>query len=305
MKIENVGLIGCGLMGSGICLSLLRRRYKVYVLQHLGNKNVDLLIKKGAKFVDEPKEISKICKVIILCLPNANTVKDVICGQSGVIKYLLKSSIIIDTTTSNPKVTENMYNLLLTKEINYVDAPLTRSPNEAKSGKLNVIVGANRKIYDTIYPILTSFSENIFYAGDVGNAHKLKLLNNFICMSFIAIVEYGVFCGKKLNLDLDLLNSIMSVGSNYVQALPLMINWVKNKNQPILNFSLKNATKDMKYFFELIEFSKNKRYFSNLLSIYEHAIKNENIKEKALPYLYEFFETFEKNDYNTIGRRFK
>lgn len=293
LEFENIGLIGCGLMGSGIGLSLIRNGHKIYISKHSENKNVDMLVEKGAKFVNKPKDILKNCKIIILCLPDANSVNDVICGQDGIINYLQKGSIVIDTTTSCPKVTENIYSLLLSKGINYADAPLTRSPNEAMLGKLNVIIGANQNTYDTILPILEAFSENIFYAGDVGNAHKLKLLNNFICMSFVAIVEYAVFCGKKLDLDLDLLNSIMSTGSNYVSAIPLMIEWLKSKNPYTLNFSLKNATKDMKYFFELIEVSKNKKFFSNLLSIYEHASKDVYVKEKSLPYLYDFFENNE------------
>ena len=292
--METIGLIGCGEMGSGIAYSLKNKGYEVMVYDYINNKNVDLLMKNNIKFVDMQK-LTQNCKIIIMCLPDAKAVEDVCFGEYGLLNMLSTKSILIDTTTSHPKTTQKINKCLKNKKIKFADAPLTRSPIEAMQGRLNSLVGADDETYKEIEPVLKAFCENIIRVGEVGSGHEIKLLNNFICMSFTAIVEFGLLCGKELDIDIKTLDKVMSMGSNYVSSIPSMLDYIENKNQDVLKFSLKNATKDMRYFFEMIEDNESKKWFEPIYNIYRDATEDNKNKDKNLPALYEYLKDNENN----------
>jgi 3-hydroxyisobutyrate dehydrogenase-like beta-hydroxyacid dehydrogenase len=290
--MKSVGLIGCGAMGSGIAYSLSSKGHDVRVYDYKNNKNVDPLIKNGVKFVPMQNLVEN-SRFIIMCLPNASVVENVCFSNNGLLDLLSAKNILIDTTTSHPDTTQKIQKYLIDKNIKFADAPLTRSPIEAMQGKLNSLVGSDDDTYGEIEPILLDFCENVLHIGEVGSGHTMKLLNNFICMSFTAIVEFGLFCGNNLNIDLDMLNKVMSLGSNYVSSIPLMLDFIKGNDQDVLKFSLKNATKDMKYFFQLVENSDSKKWFKSLYDIYYNASEDITYGKETLPLLYEFLT---KND---------
>lgn len=292
--MKNVGLIGCGAMGSGIAYSLSNKGYNVRVYEYKNNKNVDLLTKSNVKFVGM-EELVRNSEYVILCLADANDVEEVCFKNEKLLDLLTDKNILIDTTTSHPDTTEKIYKYLLNKNIKFADAPLTRSPVEAMQGRLNSLVGANEETFREIEPVLSAFCENILHIGSVGSGHAIKILNNFICMSFTAIVEYGLFCSKYLNIDLDMLDKLMSKGSNYVSSIPLMLKFIKENNTDVLNFSIKNATKDMNYFFELVKNSESKEWFKPLYELYSQASADAEFGDKTLPYLYEFIKKYDKS----------
>lgn len=287
--MENVGLIGCGAMGSGIAYSLSNKGYNVRVLNYKNNKNVELLLKSGTKFV-EMEELVKESRFIILCLSDSKAVENICFSSNGLMELISSKNILIDTTTSHPDTTKKIYNYLSEKNVKFADAPLTRSPVEAMQGRLNTLVGASKETFEEIKPVLSDFCENILHIGEVGTGHSIKLLNNFICMSFTAVVEYGLFCSKYLDIDIDMLNKLMSMGSNYVSSIPLMLEFIKENNKDVLNFSLKNATKDMKYFFELVEESDSKKWFKSLYDLYDKASNDTNFENRTLPFLYDYLK---------------
>ncbi len=64
-----------------------------------------------------------------------------------------------------------------------MDAAMTRTPKEAEEGRLNLLVGADGDLFNRMRPLLGTFAENIFHAGEVGAGHTLKLLHNFVSIA--------------------------------------------------------------------------------------------------------------------------
>lgn len=285
----NVGLIGTGLMGYGIGVNLIKAGYNLFTIKHKNEKNLEKLEQMGAKLRQSYEDIALNCNYIVLCLPNSQAVEEVVTGEKGLINFIRSNAIIIDCTTSEPSSTEHLTKELIQRGVYFLDAPLNRSPKEALEGKLNILVGGDFNAYQKASQIIKSFSENIFYVGESGQGNKLKLFNNFISMSFTLVVIYTLAYAKKERMELDKLNEIMSKGSNYIPALPLMIKWLKNQDESVLEFSIKNACKDMTYFRNMVEeYDIDPKMLNCLVQIFDEAVQN-GFGDKMLPELFNFF----------------
>src|SRR5699024_1194093 len=206
---KHIGLIGTGLMGYGIGSSLLENGYPLHISTHKNITNVKRLELKGAYVHDSIKEIAEKCNVIILCLPDAHSVEGVILGENGIYNHIKEGSVVLDCTTSDPNTTRLVGQALKNKGVELFDSPLNRSPKEAEEGRLNIIIGGNQSKLNRIMPILESFAENISYVGELGEAHKLKLFNNYISMALTATVISAIAYAKEEELDLNKLDEVM------------------------------------------------------------------------------------------------
>lgn len=82
-----------------------------------------------------------------------------------------------------------------------MDAAMTRTPKEAEEGRLNLIVGASEALFAEMLPLLDSFAETIFHAGDVGAGHTLKLLHNFVSLGFTAVLTEAAIASRRAGID--------------------------------------------------------------------------------------------------------
>ncbi|BCB71548.1 hypothetical protein HMEPL2_18990 [Vreelandella aquamarina] len=126
-----------------------------------------------------------------------------------------------------------------------MDAPLARTPREAKDGRLNVMVGGDASTVSRITPVIESFAENIFHIGKVGSAHKLKLINNFLSLGTAALVSEAATMAAGMGVSQDKLLEICSQGGANSAMLAPVMEWVLQKECTKLQFSLGNAEKDM------------------------------------------------------------
>ena len=87
-------------MGYGMCLNLLKNKYKVNIVTHKNRKPIDKLIKKGAFESSNNKELVKVSEVLIICVTNTFVANNII---NKIAPFIKKKSFVIDMTTHNRK----------------------------------------------------------------------------------------------------------------------------------------------------------------------------------------------------------
>jgi len=149
----KIGMIGVGLMGHGIATNILKdKAHHVNFLAHQGNQPTDALEAAGATASPSIKETIANAKMIILCVTGAVQVEEILFGSEGILSHGKKGQIIIDCSTSMPDKTKAFAARLAEAGIIFVDAAMTRTPKEAAAGRLNLIVGADKSVFEEVYP---------------------------------------------------------------------------------------------------------------------------------------------------------
>ena len=99
---SEIGFIGLGIMGKPMVRNLLNAGYKVSFFAR--KKSIIREVSNlGGRFTDEISEIPKICKIIILNLPDSKDVQSVVLSKGGLYKNLSPGTIIIDMSTISPE----------------------------------------------------------------------------------------------------------------------------------------------------------------------------------------------------------
>ncbi|MCG7601087.1 NAD(P)-dependent oxidoreductase [Halomonas sp. McH1-25] len=247
----QVGVIGIGLMGHGIASNIQKNGWALGFLDHPGNQPVDNLVAKGAKAYTSGRELAAHCNVVIICVTGSPQVEDVLFREDGVLKGLRPDGVIIDCSTAVPSSTESIAKAVNEAGGRFLDAPMTRTPKEAAEGRLNLIVGGERSLYEAQQPLLESFSENITYAGPVGSGHKLKLLHNFVSLGFSTVLAEAAACAQRGGVSAEALVEVLAKGGGAGAILQRLQPYILERDNSGFKFSISNAHKDLGYYLEM------------------------------------------------------
>jgi 3-hydroxyisobutyrate dehydrogenase len=227
--MEKIGFIGLGNMGKPLAERLLKK-YQLYVYD-LDTKNLKYFLDKGAVACSNPSDLAKNTSRIFLCLPTSIVVEKVIYGESGLLETASKGSFIIDMTTGEPEISRKISKALQSKEINFIDAPVSGGPKGANQGNIAIMVGGTKTQFSTIKPIMDDISSNIFYAGEVGSGHSIKAGNNLlnlICrMATFEVISMLVKDGVSPETAVNIIQK--SSGRNYATEITLPDNIISGK----------------------------------------------------------------------------
>ena len=227
--MDKIGFIGLGNMGKPLAERLLKK-YQLYVYD-LDEKNLKYFLDKGALACSSPSDLASNTSRIFLCLPTSTVVEKVIYGENGLIKTTTKGSFIIDTTTGEPEITRKISKTLQSREINFIDAPVSGGPKGANQGNIAIMVGGTKTQFSTIKPIMDDISSNIFFAGEVGSGHSIKAGNNLlnlICrMATFEVISMLVKDGVKPETAVNIIQK--SSGRNYATEITLPDNILSGK----------------------------------------------------------------------------
>ena len=249
-------MIGIGLMGHGIAINLVKKGNPLTVLEHPGNQPLDALKAAGATSVTTALELAAQVDVLILCVTGTPQVEAVLTGDDGVLKGMRPGLIIIDCSTAVPTSTERMAKLVHDAGGRFVDSPMTRTPKEAAEGRLNLLVGGEKALFDEVRPILACFAENITYSGPVGAGHIMKLLHNYVSLGTLTLIAESAAAAKRLGIDTETFVQVLEQGGGHGAALTRIKPYLLSGDAGNMRFSISNAHKDLGYYNQMTEDAK-------------------------------------------------
>lgn len=265
-----IGLIGTGMLGKAVGKRLLECKYQLIVYNRTKEKTSEL-IQKGAILAESPKEVAKRADIVITCVKDAKAVKKTLFEENGIVTAGKKHIIVADMSTINPIYSKQIAQQLYQNDIIMLDIPVMGGPNVAEVGKLVMMVGGDKKIFENHKELFNSIAEKIFYTGTNGTAHAIKLaLNLQIAMIALALSE-GITLAKSAKIDpelfLQILNSTyFKTGMSENKAYKM----IKNQFSP--TFLLKNLKKDLHTINETAQMLSLKLPMTNLAEkIYQKA----------------------------------
>ncbi|MGW7798663.1 NAD(P)-binding domain-containing protein [Staphylococcus xylosus] len=239
----KVGFIGLGIMGKPMVENLLKANVTVLV-NDLNKEAENEVVMQGANAVSV-QQMAQQADCIITSLPNGAIVKAVLySGEDAIVKQTdIKVKAIIDTSSLTPNESLEISKVLETKQIKYMDAPVSGGEPLAITGELSVMIGCAETDLPEIQKVLEPIAASVIRVGDVGAGSVVKLANQIIVNTNIAALSEAVVLAKKF--DIDLANMYKAIkgglaGSSVMDAkFPKMI---EEDYQPggTLNINLKD-----------------------------------------------------------------
>ena len=245
---SRIGFVGLGLMGSAMVGRLQDCNYQLTVLGNKDRTGLDQALTRGALEAASGVDLAKQSDVIMLCMGTSDQVEERILGEQGIISGLSSGKIIIDFGTSLPSSTKEISSKIADTGAVILDAPLGRTPHHAKDGLLNIMASGDKDAFDAVRTILENLGENVFYLGDLGTGHTIKLMNNFFGMTIANAMAEVFAVADAAGVSRKTVYKVISAGPLHSSMMDFISAFGLEGDKSKLEFAIKNAFKDVSYY---------------------------------------------------------
>jgi 3-hydroxyisobutyrate dehydrogenase-like beta-hydroxyacid dehydrogenase len=212
--MANIGFIGLGVMGSGMVRRLLAAGHEVAGYNRTEAK-AQRLLQSGMKWAESPRAAAQAAEFVFTMVSNTEALHAVSSGPNGILAGLGSGKIFIDMSTVSPAASRELAAAVAAKGAAMLDAPVSGSISTMEEGKLSIMVGGDRAVYEKALPILQAIGPKVTHVGRNGLAVSMKIATNLsLGVQMLAFSE-GVLLAEKSGIAREtavevLLNSVMA-----------------------------------------------------------------------------------------------
>src|SRR5262245_16372373 len=193
MSEQSIGFIGVGRMGGRLAKRLLDAKFPLLIFD-TSEVAARAFVDMGAQQAASAAAVASACEIVITCLPTPQIVQKVALGSEGVIEGN-RVKILIDMSPTGATYAKRIAEALRQKGIVCGDAPVSGGLGGAERGTLAVMASCDEDILARIKPVLEVFGKVFLVGRQPGMGQTMKLLNNLLSATAMAISSEAVVMG--------------------------------------------------------------------------------------------------------------
>ncbi|HET7085975.1 MAG TPA: NAD(P)-dependent oxidoreductase [Rhizomicrobium sp.] len=198
----SVGVIGIGAFGSKIALRLLWTDFPGLQIYDCDDLTPRFFANNyGGLNVGSPKMMTQNCNVVITALPSAKELREVCFGWEGLATGFKQGGIVIDVGVTDPLETVALANELAAHGVKLVDAPAFGTPDQAKEGKLTLLVGGDDEAVTRCQPLLEKLGSKIIRTGATGSAQAAGAIADYLRAAKLLAASEAIRLGAHFGFE--------------------------------------------------------------------------------------------------------
>ena len=209
---EILGFVGLGKMGAPLTRRLIEANHSVIVYDTRREAVTDLL-RAGAAQAASLQQVAREASTVFVSLPMPHTVKAVIFGENGLMSGSGAMKTIVDLSTTGPKVASEIAHELEDTGVTFIDCPVSGGVAKAIDGTLALMVSGPQKRFEEIRSLLAHFGKPTFIGEAPGTAQMMKLCNNLMAATSMAIAAEAITAGVKAGIDPAIMVDVINASS--------------------------------------------------------------------------------------------
>jgi 3-hydroxyisobutyrate dehydrogenase len=247
--MTEVAFIGLGAMGSRMAMNLHSAGFALSVWNRDPAK-ARRLTDAGARLAASPADAASGASFVLSIVADDLATRDVMLGASGVLGRARPGTIVIDASTNTPAMAREIAAAAAARGVHYLDAPVLGSTPQAEAKELAFLVGGDQAAFERSKPVLGAMSRACHYLGESGAGATIKLINNMVSGSLLAVLAEAAHVAEAAGLDPAAAVAALSdgaAGSRMLRSkLPKMF-----QREFTPQFQLELMEKDIRYFLQL------------------------------------------------------
>jgi 3-hydroxyisobutyrate dehydrogenase-like beta-hydroxyacid dehydrogenase len=212
--MKCIGIVGLGLLGTALADRLLAKGWSVTGFdvddrcrKHLQNSN-GIAVETLSEIVTSD--------LILLSLPTSQVVAEVV---SSLKPELRSGQTIVDTTTGNPDDIESTAAELAELKVDYLDATVGGSSQQARDGNAMIMCGGPAGAFARCRQLFDDLAVRTFHLGPVGSGSRMKLAVNLVLGLNRAVLAEGLSFAERLGLDPALTLEVLKAGPAWSRVM--------------------------------------------------------------------------------------
>jgi 3-hydroxyisobutyrate dehydrogenase len=209
----DIGFIGLGNMGFPIACRLLAAGHRVLVFDTRAVV-VDDAVARGAQAAGSAADVADRVATVMASLPTPQAsiaVVDAVAARSGIRRFVDFSTVGSHTAQRNSAA-------LAEHGVAALDSPVSGGVHGAEAGTLAVMVSGPLADFDECAPAFDVIGRVTFISTEPGAAQTMKLVNNMIAATSLAVTAEVMAMGVKAGLDAQTMIDVLNAGSGGTHA---------------------------------------------------------------------------------------
>jgi 3-hydroxyisobutyrate dehydrogenase len=198
----RIGWIGTGVMGSSMCGHLLAAGFAATVTTRTRAK-AEALLAKGAHWAATPRELAAASDIVFSIVGYPSDVREVMLGENGALAGARPGSVLVDMTTSQPSLAEEIAERGLAKGVHSIDAPVSGGDIGAREARLSIMIGGDPEVVEALQPCWQAMGKTIVRQGGPGAGQHTKMVNQILIATGMIGVCEALLYGYKAGLNLE------------------------------------------------------------------------------------------------------
>lgn len=216
MADATIGFVGLGTMGGPMAARLIAAGHSLVVCDARADAMAPL-VERGAAQAGSPREVADAADTVFVSLPSPAIVAEVATGERGLV-HGSRIRTFIDLSTTGPKTAMQVAERLARSDITAFDAPVSGGVTGARKGSLTVMVSGPRAAFPSVEELLKVFGRLFFIGEKAGMGQTMKLANNLIAATSLAVTCEAAVMAEKAGLDLKTMVEVLNVSSGRSSA---------------------------------------------------------------------------------------
>ena len=247
----RIGFVGVGNIGRPMARQFLSAGHELLVHDHRREAAAELL-SDGAHWSDSPAALAARCETVATCLPGPAEMEAVCLGPGGLLEGLRPGALYVDHTTNSPHLVRRIHEVLATRGIAMVDAPISGGMEGARTRDLLVMAGGTPAAFTRAQPTLAVVAKRVLHTGDIGSGSIAKIMHNCATFTLDLVMAECWTAAVKAGVDPDVIVDVFNeaaLGHMMSLKVRLPATYLRGNFEP--RFSLALARKDLGLALEL------------------------------------------------------
>jgi len=237
----NIGIVGCGIIGSRMGQNWIKAGHSV-----LGWNRTPAHAKHiGFPLTQSPAELAIRSDVLMIVVSDPAALESVIEGRRGIARAPLNGKVILNASTVGPADNQRAAKAIGEAGGEFLETPFTGSKGGAEAAKLIFYIGGSSALLERMTPLLLQIGTKCFHFGPVGAAADAKLIMNMMMANLLEAMAEGLAFAQKAGLDMTTFMDAYKLNAGYSTLADMKIGKMLGGDYTT-HFSLKHMDKDVR-----------------------------------------------------------
>jgi 3-hydroxyisobutyrate dehydrogenase len=202
MSQMKIGFIGIGAFGSRAAMRLLWSGFHDLNIYDTHEQTPRIFTgTHGGLLLGSPAMVAQLSDIVITALPSAAEMREVFFGWEGLAVEPKDGGLVMDIGVTDPLETVAMAKELGERGIQLVDAPAFGTTDDAREGRLTMVVGGEDGAVERCRPVLEKLSRRVIRAGGPGSGQAAAAIADYLRAARLLAASEAIRLGSHFGFE--------------------------------------------------------------------------------------------------------
>ena len=246
----KVAVLGLGLMGAAIAMRLKGQGLDV-VGWNRSPKKASALAEQGLGTLSSVREAIARAEIVVLVLSDAAAIRETLFAPAP--DDSIRGRILLQMGTIAPGESRDLATRVAAAGGEYLESPVLGSLPEARDGRLILMAGGDRGLFERCLPVLKALGHDPRLIGGVGQGAALKLAMNQLIVGLTASFSLSLGLVREEGIEVSDFMELLRGSALYAPTFDKKLDKYLTHDYGKANFPLKHLLKDVSLFRRVAE----------------------------------------------------